>query len=107
MPEIGSNFKLLFAVGAVILVVGFLLSWYPSSVIGGLQTRLSQSGLSTNEYNTDQGALNSWQIWQITTFQPISYIFIAVGIIIMVYSVIAEIFSIATSRRVVKKTDKE
>jgi hypothetical protein len=107
MPEIGSNFKLLFAVGAVILVIGLLLTWYPSSVIGGLETRLSQIGLSTNERNADQGALNSWQIWQLTTFQPLSYIFIAVGIIVMVYSVIAEIFSIATSRRVVKKTEKE
>jgi hypothetical protein len=107
MLENVSNYRYIFAIGAVILVGGFLMSWYPSSVIGGLQTRLSQSGLSTNEISADQGALNSWQIWQITTFQPLSNIFVAVGIIIMVYSVIFGVFSIASSRRVVKKTEKE
>jgi hypothetical protein len=101
------GFRLLFTVGAAILVVGLVLTWYPSSVIGGLETRLGQSGLSTDERNTDQGALNSWRIWQITTFQPLSNILVIVGIIVMVYSVIAGIFSIASSRRVVKKTEKE
>jgi hypothetical protein len=103
----GNNLKYIFAAGAVILVVGLVLSWYPSSVIGGLETRLNQSGLSQNEINTDQGALNSWQIWQITTFQPLSNVFITIGLIVMVYSVIAGIFSIASSRKVVKKTEKE
>jgi hypothetical protein len=99
--------KIFFAIGAAIPVIGLVLQWYPNSVIGGIQQTLSQGGLSADETNKLQGSLDSWKVWQITTFQPLSSILIAVGIIILVYSIIASVFSLASSYKVVKKTEKE
>jgi hypothetical protein len=103
MFQNGSRFRILFRIGAVILVIGLALQWYPSSIIEGLEERLGQSGLTQDERNKIQGALNSWRIWQITTFQPLSSLLFAVGIIILVYSVIYGVFFIASSYKIVKK----
>jgi hypothetical protein len=100
------RFTVLFSVGAIILILGFLFQWYPSSVIGGLQERLKETGLSADERNKLEGALNSWKVWQITTFQPLSSILLAVGIIIIVYSIISAIFSIASSYKIVRTPEK-
>jgi hypothetical protein len=110
MSQNGSHFKIFFAIGAAILVIGLVLQWYPTAVINGVNTRLSQLPMnSTNqdEINKLQGQKASWDVWQITTFQPLSSILIAVGIIILVYSIIASVFSLASSYKVVKKTEKE
>jgi len=102
-----NKFKVLFSLGAVIIIIGLVLQWYPNSVISGLEERLKQQNLSQDERNKLQGALNSWRIWQITTFQPLSSILLAVGIIIIAYSIISTAFSIASSYKIVKKTEKE
>jgi hypothetical protein len=102
----GNRFKIFFAIGAVILVVGLVVQWYPTSIIDGMKERLKQTDVSTDERDKLQGALASWNIWQITTFQPLSSLLFAVGIIILVYSIIHGIFSIASSYRVVKKEEK-
>jgi len=103
----GNRFKILFAIGAVILVVGiYIVQWYPTSIIDGLKERLKQTDISTDERNKLQGTLSSWNVWQITTFQPLSSLLFAVGIIVLVYSIIYGIFSIASSYRVVKKEEK-
>ncbi len=102
----GNRFKIYFTIGAVILVVGLIVQWYPASIIGGLEERLSQTNLTQDERNKLQGALNSWRIWQITTFQPLSSLLFAIGIIILVYSIIHGIFSIATSYKIVKNTEQ-
>jgi len=98
------RFTVLFTIGVVILIIGLVLQWYPSSVVAGLEERLTHSDLSKDEWNKLQGSLNSWRVWQITTFQPLSSILIAVGIIIIVYSIISTAFSIASSYKIVKKT---
>jgi ABC-type phosphate transport system permease subunit len=107
MFQDGNRFKILFAIGAVILVIGLVVRWYPSSIIEGLQTRLGQTGLAQDERDKLQGTLNSWQIWQITTFQPLSSLLFAVGIIILVYSVIYGIFTITSTYKIVKKQEKD
>ena len=89
------------------MIIRLVLQWYPNSVISGLEERLKQQNLSQDERNKLQGALNSWRIWQITTFQPLSSILLAVGIIIIAYSIISTAFSIASSYKIVKKTEKE
>jgi len=99
----GNRFKIFFAIGAVILIVGLVVQWYPTSIIDGLKERLNQTNISADEINKIQGELSSWDIWQITTFQPLSSLLFAVGIIILVYSVIQGIFSITSSYKVVKK----
>jgi hypothetical protein len=107
MFQNGNRFKILFAIGAVILVIGLIVQWYPTSIIEGLQERLGQTGLAQDERDKLQGALNSWKIWQITTFQPLSSLLFAVGIIVLVYSLIYGIFSIASSYKIVKKQEKD
>jgi hypothetical protein len=107
----GRHFAVFFAIGATILIIGLVLQWYPTAVLNGINTRLNQLPMnSTNqdEINKLQGQKSSWDVWQITTFQPLSSILFAVGIIILVYSVIMGIFTIASSYKVVKKqTEKE
>jgi hypothetical protein len=98
-----TRFSVIFGVGAAILVIGFALQLYPTSVIDGLKNRLKDSTLSSDERSKLEGALNSWNVWQITTFQPLSSLLFAVGIIIIVYSVISGAFGVASSYKVVKK----
>ena len=100
------KFGLYFAIGAAILIVGLVLQWYPNSIIDGLEERLNDQTLPQDERNKLQGALNSWKIHSITTFQPLSSILFAVGIIIIIYSVISATFSIASSYRIVKAKEK-
>ncbi len=88
-------FPLIFAIGAIILVVGLVFSYYPNSVIAGLQGRL-YSGTEQEQWMY-QGSLNWWQIEQLTVYQPISYLLIISGVIVMIYSVLSKIFSIASS----------
>lgn len=98
-----SRFKILFAIGSVILIIGLVVYWYPMSVIDGLEQNLKEPGLSLDERNKFEGALGSWKILQITIFSLTSSILFAVGIIIIVYSVISGAFSIAFSHKIVKK----
>ena len=105
----GRRFSIFFAIGATILIIGLILQWYPTAVMSGLNTRLNQlsvSGTNQDEINKLRGEINSWDIWQITLFQPMSSILFASGIIILVYSVIQGIFTIASSYKVVKKQEK-
>jgi hypothetical protein len=99
------RFSVLFAVGAVVLIAGLVLQWYPTSIISGMQERLTQSDVSADERSKLTGAVSSWDIWQITTFQPLSSVLFAVGIIIIVYAIISGIFAVTQSYRVVKKTE--
>jgi hypothetical protein len=102
----GNRFKILFAIGTAILIAGLIVNWYPTSIINGMKERLKQTDVSTDERDKLEGALASWDIWQITLFQPLSSLLLAVGIITMVYSVIYGIFSIVSSYKVVKKEEK-
>lgn len=103
----GKRFYVLFLVGAAILIIGLILQWYPTSIISAMQERLKQADVTADERAKLQGAIASWNIWQITTFQPLSSLLFAVGIIIMVYAVISGIFSVASSYKVVKKQETE
>jgi hypothetical protein len=97
------RFTVLFEVGAILVIIGLLFHWYPTYVVGGLQAQLDQPGLPIDETNKLQGALNSWVVWQITTFEPLSSVILAVGIIFLVYSVISGVFSVASDYKVAKK----
>ena len=86
------QFKIFLLVGAVILIVGLVLWWCPASVIGGLEEKSSETGLSQDLRDKLQGSLNSWRILQITTFQPLSNILLAVGVIVIVDSIVITAF---------------
>ena len=96
-----NRFTILFAIGAIILIVGLILSWYPNSVISGMKETLRQ-GLPQDEQNKYNGALSSWSIWQITVFQPASSLLTVIGAIIMVYAIVSKIFSLASSNNIEK-----
>lgn len=96
------RFPVLFSIGATILILGLVLQWYPTSVIEGLKETLKEGNLSEDERSKLQGALNSWKVHNITTFQPLSSILLAVGIIIIVYAIISKIFQVASTYKIVK-----
>lgn len=89
-------FTVIFATGAIVLIIGLIFSYYPNSVIAGMQGHMYSSSLSQQEQWMYQGSLNWWQIEQLTVYQPISYLLLISGIIIMIYAVLSKIFSIAT-----------
>jgi hypothetical protein len=72
-----------------------------------LEERLKATNLTTDERAKLQGALASWNVWEITTFQPMSSVLFAAGIMIMVYAVVSGIFTVTQSYRVVKKAESE
>jgi len=96
------KFGIYFAIGAAILIVGLALRYYPNGIIDGLEESLNDPNLSPDERNKIEGALNSWKVHQVTTFQPLSSILYAIGIIIIVYSVISAVFRLVTSYKIVK-----
>jgi hypothetical protein len=44
-----------------LLLAGFLLAWYPHSVIESKETRLDQGGLTQSEIGNLQGSLSWWR----------------------------------------------
>ncbi len=88
------KFTVLFLAGAVFLVIGLVFVWYPPSVIGGLEEQLRQGGLPQNEQDKLQGSLNWWKWAQITTYQPSSNVLVAIGLVVIGYSVAHSFFSI-------------
>jgi hypothetical protein len=102
-----TSFKVWFAVGAAVLLIGLALQWYPTSVIRGMRERLTQSDITPEERTEIQYDLNPWEINQITMFQPLSLAFFTGGILILVYAVLSAIFSIASIYADDKKKEKE
>jgi hypothetical protein len=94
MPWSWKRFTILFLAGAVFLLVGLVFAWYPSSVIGGLEERLRQGGLPQTEKDWIQGSLSWWYWARITTYEPLSYVLIAIGLVIIAYSIVYSSFSI-------------
>lgn len=97
-----NQFTILFAIGAVILVLGLFFSWYPNSVISGMNEIKQQGGLSPTEQNKYDEALGSLNIWQITVFNPASSVLSVIGLIIIVYAVIQKIFALSSNNNIDK-----
>ena len=107
MSDDWTSFKQWFAIGAAVLLMGLLFQWYPSSVISGMRERLTQKNITPDEVTVTQENLNTWQIWQISSFQPVSLALFTAGILILIYSVLSAMFSIASSYAHSKKQEKE
>jgi hypothetical protein len=98
-----STFTIVFAIGALILIIGLVLSYYPNTVISGIEGKLQYSDLPQETKFMYQGSLNWWHIEQLTVYQPVSYLSIVTGAIMMAYAVLSRVFSIVT--RPVQKVD--
>jgi len=102
MLQSKNRFTIIFVIGSVILIFGLALSWYSSSVISGMSETLRQGGLSQDQQNKYNGALASWNLWQITMFNPVSSILSVIGVIVIIYAIIQKIFSIASNNNIDK-----
>jgi ABC-type multidrug transport system fused ATPase/permease subunit len=92
-----------FLIGSVVLLIGLAFQWYPSSFISGMRERLSQGGLTADDRTAIQDNLNSWIVWQVGTFQPLSLTLFTAGILVLVYSVLAALFSMFSDYLVSRK----
>jgi len=83
-------------VGIILLVVGVFLSYYPNSVISGIQEKLNSGSLSQVDIWMYSGSLSWWNNQQLTVYQPLSDFLIATGeIIVIVSSTLLAVFYIS------------
>ena len=88
MPSQWVKFPLLFVVASGLLLAGFLLAWYPRSVIESMEAQLNQGGLTQSEIDNLQGALPWWRAQGIFYYGSASNFVIASGIIVLVYAIV-------------------
>ena len=92
-----SVFTILFSVGTIILIASLICSYYPNSVIAGLEGNLSNSALSQEDRWMYQGSLDWWHIERLTVYQPVSYLLTVSAILIIVYAIMSVVFAIASA----------
>lgn len=78
------------------MIAGFMFQWLPEATIAGMERRLTDPNLSSERKNELQGELLSWDIWKLTTFNPLSITLIVSGIIFILYSILDESFSLVS-----------
>ena len=88
MPGKLRAFTIIFAVGSIILVTGFLPFLYCKSNIDGLQYKLSTSNPTQEERWAILGAIQWWLNEQNTVYLPISIVMIVTGLLILIYSAV-------------------
>jgi hypothetical protein len=88
MPSHWVKFTLIFIVAAGLLLAGFLLAWYPHSVIESMEAQLNQGGLTQSEIDNLQGALPWWRSQGIFYYGSASNFVIASGILVLVYAIV-------------------
>jgi hypothetical protein len=79
MSKQSNNYQVVFAIGAALLVAGLALSYYPNSVIAGLEGNLNYQSLSIEDRWMYQGSLNWWNVEKLTVYQPLSYLIVFGG----------------------------
>jgi hypothetical protein len=97
MSEDLHSFKIWFGIGAAVLLIGLAFQWYPAAVIHGFNEELALSNMSPYDINVTRENVNSWRIMQAFVFQPTSIGFFTGGILILIYSVLSTVFSIASA----------
>ncbi len=101
MSDIKQSFKALFLIGALLLLLGFILTWIPQSGISGLNQQLSQATLNSDKASLEQ-VISAENLNLVTFYQPLSNILQAVGGIMIAYSVLSTTFNIAVEKRAKK-----
>jgi hypothetical protein len=93
MPSNRVKFTLLFIMASGLLLAGFLLAWYPHSVIESKETRLDQGGLTQSEIGNLQGSLSWWRAQGIFYYGSASNFVFASGILVLVYAIVYSVLS--------------
>jgi hypothetical protein len=99
MPWSWKYFCAIFLVGSILLTFGYVVAWYPQSVISGLEDRLNNSNLSQNDKWDVQGSLAWWKLAKVDTFAPLSNIIILLGVLLILLSITYSIFAIWNNSR--------
>jgi hypothetical protein len=103
MSQDGQTWKKWFLIGATVLLIGLALQWYPAAFISGMTERLSLSNLTTAQRTAIQDDINNWNIWQVSVFQPLSLTFFTLGILILVFSILTALYSLASDYLISKQ----
>jgi hypothetical protein len=82
MPRSTKNIliAIILSAGVALIVAGESLYWYTNAIIDSLELKLSQVGLSQNNYYALQGSLNWWRTQEASSYEPISFFLIIAGI---------------------------
>ena len=91
-----TRFNTIFVLGAIVLIGGFMLQWWPESTISVMERRLTDPNISLERRNELEGTLFAWEMWDLTTFNPLSITLIVVAIIFMLYAILDEVFSLVS-----------
>jgi hypothetical protein len=74
--------------GSVLPLMGLFLLWYPNYMIRSLQESISQN-LSNNPQGTAlQGSLDWWTAWGKITYEPVAYVILVSGIVVLVFALV-------------------
>lgn len=77
-----------FVVGAILVVVGYLIQWYPNTVIAGLEDRLENPELPQGRRSDLLYTIDWWETQRITIFSPVAMVLMIIGLLVVVYAVI-------------------
>ena len=89
------TFAIPLLIGAVILIIGLALSTYTDSVIGFLRGVLREGFLSQAQRDYFQGMYEWWTLAKVTFYNPIAYLLMVIGVIVLVFSIF---YSLSTIR---------
>ena len=93
MPSNRVKFTLLFIMASGLLLAGFLLAWYPNSVIENKESQLDRGGLTQSEIGNLQGSLSWWRAQGIFYYGSASNFVLASGILVLVYAIVYSVLS--------------
>jgi hypothetical protein len=82
------KFTVVFVIASGLLLTGFFLSWYPSSVIEGLKMELAQGGLTQLQTDWYQGSLSWWQNQGLFLYGSAANFVLAGGVLALVYAIV-------------------
>jgi hypothetical protein len=98
LTDLRLTFKVLFIIGALVLLLGFILVWIPESGISELKEQLNQATPNIDTAGLEQSLLSE-SLSLATFYQPISNILKFVGGMVIAYSVLITAFNIVLENR--------
>jgi hypothetical protein len=81
------KFTVIFIIASGLILTAVFLSWYPSSRIESLETRLNQSGLTQAEIDWIESSLIWWRSQGVFTYGSASNFVLLGGILVLAYAI--------------------
>ena len=75
-------------IGSALALTGLFLLWYPNYMIGSLQQSLSHNLSNNPEGTALQGSLDWWTAWGKITYEPIAYVILVSGIVVLLFALV-------------------